>query len=165
MNTITLRLRGCNFGKARPFVEKLRDAFTPTGGTVNMTAPLHFDEFHDITGGTVEYLAHKFTLKVKEQFLKPDGSADRDALLAAFDTAALTYLDGTEIPATLRGEANFCGPQCSSGAGTVETVVRHASGFESSSRNADNSNDPSRVPVQKDSVYMGLGRSGSRQRS
>jgi hypothetical protein len=103
MNTITLRLRGCNFGKARPFVEKLRDAFTPTGGTVNMTAPLHFDEFHDITGGTVEYLAHKFTLKVKEQFLKPDGSADRDALLAAFDTAALTYLDGTKIPATAWG--------------------------------------------------------------
>jgi len=105
MTTITIRLRGCNIGKARPFVEKLRDAFLPTGGAVNMTAPLHFDEFHDITGGTVEYLAHKFTLKVKEPFLKADGSADRDALLAAFaaHTPAFTYLDGTAIPATAWG--------------------------------------------------------------
>jgi hypothetical protein len=99
MNTITVRLRGCNIGKARPFVEKLQEAITPAGGMLNTTSPLHFDEFHGITGGTVEYLAHKFTLKVAQKFLRPDGSADRDALLAAFDTARFTYLDGTGIPA------------------------------------------------------------------
>jgi hypothetical protein len=99
MNTITVRLRGCNIGIARPFIEKLQAAMTPAAGTLNMTAPLHFDEFHHIAGGHVEYLAHKFTLKVQERFRKPNGSADRDALLAAFDAAALTYLDGTAIPA------------------------------------------------------------------
>ena len=103
MNTITVRLRGCNIGKARPFVEKLRDAMTPTGGTLNMTAPLHFDEFHDITGGTVEYLAHKFSLKVAQQFLDAHGAADRPALLAAFDAAGFTYLDGTAIPTAAWG--------------------------------------------------------------
>ena len=99
MNTITIRLRGCNIGVARPFIEKLRDAMAPSGGTVNITAPLHFDEFHGITGGIVEYLAHKFTIKVQKQFLKPDRSADRNALLAAFGAAGFTYLDGTPIPA------------------------------------------------------------------
>jgi hypothetical protein len=100
MNTITIRLRGCNIGVARPFIEKLRDAFTPSGGSVNMTAPLHFDEFHGITGGHVEYLAHKFTVRAQKQFLKPNRTADRAALLAAFDAAGFTYLDGTAIPAT-----------------------------------------------------------------
>lgn len=99
MNTITVRLRGCNIGIARPFVEKLQAAMTPAGVTLNMTAPLHFDEFHGITGGTLEYFAHKFTVKVKKQFLKPNGTQDRDALLAAFDAKGFTYLDGTAIPA------------------------------------------------------------------
>jgi hypothetical protein len=99
MNTITVRLRGCNIGRARPFIEKLRSAMTPAGGTVNVTAPLHFDEFHGIRGGHVEYLAHKFTLRVPAPFLRPDRSADRPALLAAFHAAGFTYLDGTAIPA------------------------------------------------------------------
>jgi hypothetical protein len=98
MNTITVRLRGCNIGSARPFVEKLQQAMTPSGGTLNFTAPLHFDEFHTIKGGWIEHLAHKFTIKVPKQFLHPDGSPDRDALLAAFDAAKFTYLDGTKIP-------------------------------------------------------------------
>lgn len=92
MNTITVRMRGCNIGKARPFVEKLQQAMLPTGGTLNVTAPLHFDEFHNITGGHLEYLAHKFTLKVNTRF------ANRNALIAAFDAAAFTYLDGTQVP-------------------------------------------------------------------
>jgi hypothetical protein len=101
LETITVRLRGCNIGAARPFVAKLQEAMAPAGGAVNMTAPLHFDEFHDIQGGTLEYLAHKFTVKVNEQFRRPDGRSDRDALLAAFDAASLAfaYLDGTDIPA------------------------------------------------------------------
>jgi len=95
LDTITVRLKACNIGKAQPFMEKFQLAMTPPGGTLNMTAPLHFDEFHGIVGGTVEYLAHKFTLKVPTKF------ADRPALLAAFQAATeFTYLDGTAIPPT-----------------------------------------------------------------
>jgi hypothetical protein len=100
LNTITVRLRGCNIGKARPLVEKLQKAMTPSGGALNITAPLHFDEIHHIHGGWVEYLAHKFTLKVKAPFLTAAGKSDRPALLNAFDTEGFTYLDGTAIPAT-----------------------------------------------------------------
>jgi hypothetical protein len=105
LNTITVRLRGCNIGAARPFVEKLQEAMAPAGGTLNMTAPLHFDEFHDIGGGTVEYLAHKFTVTAPQQFRLPPprprqlGASDRPALLAAFAGKNFTFLDGTAIPA------------------------------------------------------------------
>lgn len=92
MTTITVRMRACNIGKARPFVAKLQTAMKPSGGSLKMTAPLHFNEFHDIAGGTVEFLAHKFTLKVDARFTK------RDDLLAAFDGGGFTYLDGTAIP-------------------------------------------------------------------
>jgi hypothetical protein len=99
LNTITVRLRGCNIGKAQPLVEAIQKAMTPSGGALNMTAPLHFDEIHHIHGGWVEYLAHKFTLKVKAPFLTAAGKSDRPALLAAFDAEAFAYLDGTAIPA------------------------------------------------------------------
>ena len=99
LQTITVRLRGCNIGKARPFVEKLQKAMTPTGGSLNLVAPLHFDEFHAIHGGWVEYLAHKFTLRVAQQFKNSAGKDDRAALLAAFDSAGFTYLENTAIPA------------------------------------------------------------------
>jgi hypothetical protein len=71
---------------------------TPAGGTINMMAPLHFDEFHGTRGGHLEYLAHKFTLRVAQKFLRPNGSADRAALLSAFNAAGFTYLGGTAIP-------------------------------------------------------------------
>jgi hypothetical protein len=98
LQTITVRLRGCNIGKARPLIEKLQQAIAPAGGAVNMTAPLHFDEFHAIHGGWVEYLAHKFTLRVAQPFKDASGHADRPGLLAAFDAEGFTYLDGTAIP-------------------------------------------------------------------
>lgn len=91
LNTITARLRGCNIGKAQPFLQQLETAMTPTGGSLDMTAPLHFDEFHNIHGGWIEFLAHKFTLKQNQQY------ATRADLLNAF-AAAFTYLDGTAIP-------------------------------------------------------------------
>jgi hypothetical protein len=98
LNTITVRMRGCNFGRATPFVERLRDAMTPAGGSLDMTAPLHFDEFHGILGGTLEFLAHKFTLSVNERFRLRNGVSARDQLLEAFgDEDEFTYLDGTEI--------------------------------------------------------------------
>ena len=93
MNTITVRMRGCNIGQARPFIEKLQQAMTPTAGTLNVTAPKHFDEFHGTRGGHLEYLAHKFTLFVNNRF------ANRNDLIAAFAAnAAFTYLDGTQVP-------------------------------------------------------------------
>jgi len=91
-NTITVRLMGCNVGQGRPLIEKFKAAMTPTGGAINMIAPLHFDEIHSIKGGLVEYLAHNFTLRVKDKF------KDRDALAEAFaKTPSFTYLDGTKI--------------------------------------------------------------------
>src|SRR5262245_18595256 len=100
MNEITVHLIGCNVGAARPLVEKLFEAMRPAGGPLTMLAPLHFDEFHAIGGGHVQYLAHKFTVRAPKKFLRPDGrSADRPALLAAFDAEKFTFLDGTEIPA------------------------------------------------------------------
>jgi hypothetical protein len=98
LQTITVRLRGCNIGRARPLLEKLQRAMRPTGGSVNLVAPLHFDEFHTIHGGWVEFLAHKFTVRVRKQFKDAAGKDDRPALLAAFDAAGFTYLDGTPIP-------------------------------------------------------------------
>ena len=91
-NTITVRLMGCNVGQARPLIEKFKAAMTPTRGAINMIAPLHFDEIHSIKGGLVEYLAHNFTLRLKDKL------KDRAAVLAAFDHANFKYLDGTAIP-------------------------------------------------------------------
>lgn len=98
VNTITLRLHGCNIGKAQPFVAKFQTAMTPTGGSLNLVAPLHFDELQEIRGGCIEFLAHKFTLSEKQKFVTSTGADDRPALLAAFDAAGFTYLDGTKIP-------------------------------------------------------------------
>ena len=101
MATVTVRLKGCNIGRAQPFVAKLQQAMLPNGGTLNMTAPLHFYEFHFIRGGAVEFLAHKFILKVKQPFKNTTGGPTaRAALLAAFAAANFSYLDGTPIPAT-----------------------------------------------------------------
>jgi hypothetical protein len=55
MNTITVRMRGCNTGKAKPFIEKMQKAMTPSGGSLNVTAPLHFDEFHDIHAAALSF--------------------------------------------------------------------------------------------------------------
>jgi hypothetical protein len=98
LNRITVRLRGCNIGRARLFIERLRDAMSPVGGLLNMTAPLHFDELHGIAGGTVEYLAHKFTLRMNQRFARQNGVSARDQLLDAFrQENDFAYLDGTDI--------------------------------------------------------------------
>ena len=90
--TITVRLLGCNVGQAQPLIEKFKSAMTPTGGAIHVIAPLHFDEVHSIKGGLLEYLAQKFTLRVKERF------KTKALLLDAFDKKQLKYLDGTNIP-------------------------------------------------------------------
>jgi hypothetical protein len=102
--TITVRLMGCNVGQGRPLIEKFQSAMTPTGGAIKIIAPLHFDEVHskDIKGGLLEYLAHRFTLRVKDRFKDVQGPpiiTARDALLDAFHKANFKYLDGTNIPA------------------------------------------------------------------
>jgi len=92
LTTITVRLTGCNIGQGRPLIEKFKSAMTPAGGAIHVIAPLHFDEVHSIKGGLLEYLAQKFTLRVKERF------KTKALLLDAFDKAKLSYLDGTKIP-------------------------------------------------------------------
>ena len=89
--TITVRLMGCNIGEAQPLIEKFQSAMKPAGGAIKVIAPLHFDEIHSIKGGLVEFLAHNFTLRVKDQF------KNRDLLLAELEKR-FTYLDGTKIP-------------------------------------------------------------------
>ncbi len=92
--TITVRMMGCNIGEARPLIEKFQSAMKPKSGALHVIAPLHFDEVHSIKGGLVEFLAHNFTLRVKDKF------PDLASLLNAFDQKGFTYLDGTAIPAT-----------------------------------------------------------------
>jgi hypothetical protein len=90
--TITVRLMGCNIGQGRPLIEKFKSAMTPAGGAIHVIAPLHFDEVDSIKGGLLEFLAQKFTLRVKEKF------KSKALLLDAFDKAKFSFLDGTKIP-------------------------------------------------------------------
>jgi hypothetical protein len=91
---ITVHLRGCNIGVARPFVERFQKAMTPTGGTLNMTAPLHFDEFSPVTGGYVEYLAYDFRLT------SPTPFKDQAAVINAFDQRSpkFQFINGQDVP-------------------------------------------------------------------
>ncbi len=95
--TITVRLRGCNVGVAKPFIEKFQKAMTRTGGTLNLTVPLHFDEFSPVTGGYVEYLAHSFRVT------SPTPFKDQAALIAAFDqhVPKFTFIGGQTVPLDL----------------------------------------------------------------
>jgi hypothetical protein len=93
-STITVHLRGCNIGVSRPFVEKLQKAMTPTGGTLNMTAPLHFNEFAPVTGGYLEYLAYDFRVT------SPTPFKNQAAVIVAFNTKNPKYqfLNGQYVP-------------------------------------------------------------------
>jgi hypothetical protein len=86
----SVHFKGCNIGKAVPFVTKLKEAL---GDHVILTAPKHF---HGITPapvqGSFEYMAYEFSVRSPKDF------ATRALLLAAFDTAGFQYIDGTPVP-------------------------------------------------------------------
>jgi hypothetical protein len=87
LQVITVRVKGCNIGNSPQFIGKFEQAMQPAGGSLNMTAPKHFNEFREIKGGWVEYLAYDFrvTSKTKITGTPPTNPVkDRDAVIAAF---------------------------------------------------------------------------------
>jgi len=86
-------IKGCKIGQdyAVPFVEKIKAAL---GGAVPVTAPKHFHEVWVRTDlGVLEYLGYDFSVVQATAF------ANRNALLAAFGAAGLTFIDNSAIPA------------------------------------------------------------------
>jgi hypothetical protein len=88
--THSLHFRGCNIGKALPFLTKFREAL---GDHVMVTAPKHFHGVWEHPAyGTWEYMAYEFVLRRDSDF------ANRADLLAAFDAEGFTYIDGSAVP-------------------------------------------------------------------
>jgi hypothetical protein len=88
----SVHFKGCNIGKAPPFLTKFREAL---GGNVMVTAPKHFHGIYENTAyGTFEYMAYEFQVRDKTYF------PNRAAILAAFDGGGFTYIDGTQVPTT-----------------------------------------------------------------
>lgn len=87
-----VHIRGCNIGKATPFLTKMRAVM---GGQVSITAPLHFDELYDNSlYGTWEYMAYEFVVR------NPADFATRADVIAAFQNAspAFRLIHGTPVP-------------------------------------------------------------------
>ena len=108
--THSVHIKGCNIGRTRllaaagvpnaPFLVKLKEAF---GSNVHVTAPKHFHGLVPLTadGSMVEYMCQELivrTTAVKQKGKPMRGFASRDACIAAFKAAGLTYYDGTPIP-------------------------------------------------------------------
>lgn len=88
----SVHFKGCNIGKALPFLTKFREAL---GGNVMVTAPKHFHGIYEHTAyGTWEYMAYEFQIRNNRDF------ATRADLLAAFDAEGFTFIDGTAVPTT-----------------------------------------------------------------
>jgi hypothetical protein len=90
--THNFHLRGCNIGKATPFLNKMKEAL---GGNVKLTVSLHFDEFVLNAGyGVWESLFYEFRLIRKTAF------GSRADYITALDAAAFKYYDGSLVPLT-----------------------------------------------------------------
>jgi hypothetical protein len=86
-------IKGCKIGQdfAIPFVTKIKAAL---GGVVPVTAPKHFHEVWYRTDlGVLEYLGYDFSV------VQPTRFANRNAVLAAFGSAGLLFIDNSAIPA------------------------------------------------------------------
>jgi hypothetical protein len=87
----TVHFRGCNLGKALPFLTKLKEAF---GGRVRLAAPIHFHGMFHLKGyGLWEYMSYEFVLPNKTDF------PDRAALVQAFKGGNFKLIDGSDVPA------------------------------------------------------------------
>lgn len=88
--THAVHFKGCNIGKARPFVVKFKEAL---GDHVNVTAPKHF---HGLTPqpshGVFEYMAYEFIIRRQAAF------PNRNDALTAFQGAGFTLIDGSAVP-------------------------------------------------------------------
>ena len=87
-----VHIKGCNVGKAEPFLLKLQEAF---GKHVHVTAPKFFHGLTSVPSqGIFEYMAYEFAISRREQF------TSRDAALAVFDEAQFKLIDGETVVPT-----------------------------------------------------------------
>ena len=88
--THTLHIKGCNIGKARPFLLKLQEAL---GKHVRITAPNHFHGLAQVYAqGIFEFLAYEFVVRRPEHF------PDKPTAIAEFDGGNFTLINGDSVP-------------------------------------------------------------------
>lgn len=98
-----LHIKGCNLGKAIPFLTKLKQA---VGDHVFVTAPKYFQAVAQSTKknnhGSFEYMSYEFQVQTPAVAL-PEGGfrgfATRADLITALDAAGHEYLGGVRVPA------------------------------------------------------------------
>jgi hypothetical protein len=87
--TKSFHIKGCNIGKATPFLDKLKEAI---GGNLNVTAPIHFHGlWENTTHGTWELMEYEFRLIRKTAF------ASRADYITALDAAGFTFYNGDAV--------------------------------------------------------------------
>jgi hypothetical protein len=88
--TAFFHFKGCNLGKAKPFLTKLKEAL---GGHVSVTAPKHF---HGLTPappeGIFEYMCYEIDILRNKAF------PDRATAISEFKGLQFPRIDGTPIP-------------------------------------------------------------------
>lgn len=88
--TKNFHIKGCNIGKARPFLVKLKEAL---GDHVHVTAPKHFHYLNRRNRlGVFEGMAYEFNINRNAPF---NSKAD---VLAAFQAGGFTRIDGSPVP-------------------------------------------------------------------
>lgn len=90
--TRTLRIVGCNVGRAEPFVDKLSDAFGPH---VRVRAPKHLNTIALRRGGMYECFKYSFELSRRDRL------RTRDSLVEAFQDEGFELYEGTEADPNL----------------------------------------------------------------
>ena len=84
-----VHFKGCNIGKARPFLVKFKEAL---GDHVIVTAPKHFHGLSDYPDyGTFENMAYEFSVQGPAPF------ATRAELLTALDDQAFKFIGGSGV--------------------------------------------------------------------
>ncbi|HEX8314208.1 MAG TPA: hypothetical protein VF609_04415 [Flavisolibacter sp.] len=90
--TKSFHIKGCNIGKATPFLDKLKEAI---GGNMNVTAPIHFHGLYEnTTQGTWELMEYEFRLIRKNAF------ATRADYIAALEAEGFTFYNNDAIATT-----------------------------------------------------------------
>ena len=87
--TKNFHIKGCNIGKATPFLKKLKEAI---GGNMNVTAPVHFHGLYEMTThGTWELMAYEFRL------IRRDAFSSRADYITALNAANFPFYNGDAI--------------------------------------------------------------------
>ncbi len=88
--TTFFHIKGCNIGRARPFLVKLREAL---GDNVTVTAPKHFHFiFFHTSYGVWESMDYQYRI------VQPNAFAKRADAVTAFETAGFEDIDGNPVP-------------------------------------------------------------------